>query len=197
DTAGIREAHDEIESMGIQRTMDKIEKASILIYVFDVTTLSPSEVAADLDAISPANAKVILAANKMDLNPYTDANEWKMKDYVVVPLSAINNMNVVYLREVIRDTIKKDIPDDIPMISSARHYYALDRAEQRLSEAFLTFGGVPNSENRIPNTEYRLPNTELLAQDIRQALYHLGTITGEISSDDVLGNIFSRFCIGK
>ncbi|MBK9981962.1 MAG: tRNA uridine-5-carboxymethylaminomethyl(34) synthesis GTPase MnmE [Saprospiraceae bacterium] len=197
DTAGIREAHDEIESMGIQRTMDKIEKASILIYVFDVTTLSPSEVAADLEAISPENAKVILAANKMDLNPYTDANEWKMKDYVVVPLSAINNMNVVYLREVIRDSIKKDIPDDIPMISSARHYHALDRAEQRLSEVFLTLGGVPNSENRILNTEYRLPNTELLAQDIRQALFHLGTITGEISSDDVLGNIFSRFCIGK
>ncbi len=183
DTAGIREAHDEIESMGIQRTMDKIEKASILIYVFDVTTLSPSEVAADLEAISPANAKVILAANKMDLNPYTDANEWKMKDYVVVPLSAINNMNVVYLREVIRDTIKNDIPDDIPMISSARHYHALDRTEARLKEVLA---GLDSGMTH-----------DFLAQDIRQALYHLGTITGEISSDDILGNIFSRFCIGK
>ncbi len=196
DTAGIREAHDEIESMGIQRTMDKIEKASILIYVFDVTTLSPSEVAADLDAISPENAKVILAANKMDLNPYTDANEWKIKDYPVVPLSAINNMNVVYLREVIRDCIKKDIPQDIPMITSLRHYYALERAEGRLLDVARAL--EPNTPaSNIPITDYRLPNTELLAQDIRQALYHLGEITGEISSDDILGNIFSRFCIGK
>ncbi|HZV70651.1 MAG TPA: tRNA uridine-5-carboxymethylaminomethyl(34) synthesis GTPase MnmE [Saprospiraceae bacterium] len=204
DTAGIREAHDEIESMGIKRTMDKIDKASILIYVFDVTTLSPAEVEADLDAIAADNAKVILAANKMDLNPYIDANDWKMKDYTVVPLSALNNMNIIYLREVIRDSIKKEIPQDIPMISSARHYHALDRAEKRLTEVFLTLGGTLATEHRLLisdshllNTEYRLPNTELLAQDIRQALFHLGEITGEISSDDILGNIFGRFCIGK
>ncbi len=183
DTAGIREAHDEIESMGIQRTMDKIEKASILIYVFDVKTLSPEEVAADLAAISPENVKVILAANKMDLNPYAEPGKWQVKDYPVVPLSAINNMNVLFLREVIRDSIKNEIPQDIPMISSARHYHALDRTEARLNEVLVGLeSGVTH---------------DFLAQDIRQALYHLGEITGQVSSDEILGNIFGRFCIGK
>ncbi len=183
DTAGIREAHDEIESMGIQRTMDKIEKASILIYVFDITTLSPEDLAGDLDAIQPANAKVILAANKMDLNPYAEPAKWKISDYPVVPLSAINNMNILFLLDVIRDSIKNDIPQDIPMISSARHYHALDRTEDRLKEVLIGL------ESGITH--------DFLAQDIRQALFHLGEITGEISSEELLGNIFGRFCIGK
>lgn len=197
DTAGIREAHDEIESMGIERTMDKIEKASILIYVFDVTTLSPAEVKADIESISPANAKVILAANKMDLNPYTEPSQYSFNKYPVIALSALNNMNVVYLREVIRDQIQNDIPQDIPMISSARHYHALDRTEKSLQEVALGLGMHLKTNHTTPATEYRLPNTELLAQDIRQALYHLGEITGEISTEDLLGNIFGRFCIGK
>jgi len=183
DTAGIREAHDEIEALGIQRTMDKIEKASILIYVFDVTTLSPAELAGDIAAIEPENAKVILAANKMDLNPFAEPSQWQVKDYPVVPMSAINSMNILYLLDVIRDSIKKDIPQDIPMISSARHYHALDRTEGRLKEV------LSGLESGITH--------DFLAQDIRQAMYHLGEITGEISSDDILGNIFGRFCIGK
>jgi len=183
DTAGIREAHDEIESMGIQRTMDKIGKASILIYVFDVTTLSPSELAGDIDAIWAENAKIILAANKMDLNPYAEPEKWKIRDYPVIPMSAINSMNILYLRDVIRDSIKNDIPQDIPMISSARHYHALDRTEVRLNEV------LNGLESGVTH--------DFIAQDIRQALFHLGEITGEISSDDILGNIFSRFCIGK
>ncbi len=183
DTAGIREADDEIESMGIQRTMDKIEKASILIYVFDVKKLSPEEVAADLAAISPENVRVILAANKMDLNPYAEPAKWRLKEYPVVPLSAINNMNILYLREVIRDSIKNEIPQDIPMISSARHYHALDRTESRLKDV------LSGLESGV--------TSDFVAQDIRQALYHLGEITGQVSSDEILGNIFSRFCIGK
>lgn len=183
DTAGIREAHDEIESMGIQRTMDKIEKASILIYVFDVTTLSPVDLAGDLDAIQAENAKVILAANKMDLNPYAEPAKWQVQDYPIVPMSAINSMNILYLLDVIRDSIKNEIPEDIPMISSARHYHALDRTEARLNEVL---SGI---ESGVTN--------DFLAQDIRQALFHLGEITGQVSSDEILGNIFSRFCIGK
>src|SRR4029079_12326327 len=84
DTAGIREAHDEIEALGIGRTMEKIEQASILVYVFDIKKLTPEEVAQDLAAIQPQNAKVILVANKMDLNPYADASAWKIGDYPIV-----------------------------------------------------------------------------------------------------------------
>ena len=183
DTAGIREAHDEIEALGIGRTMEKIGQASILIYVFDITTLSPADVAQDLAAIQPANAKVILAANKMDLHPYANASEWRINDYPVVPLSAANNMNIHYLMEVISESVRQDIPADLPMISSARHYHALERTQARLNDVL---SGLASEVTH-----------DFLAQDIRQALYHLSEITGEISTEDVLGNIFGKFCIGK
>lgn len=183
DTAGIREAHDEIESIGIGRTMEKIGLASILIYVFDITTMSPKEVAEDIASIQPENAKVILAANKMDLNPYAHADEWKLKDYPIVPLSAMNNMNIEYLIETLGASVAKDIPADLPMISSARHYHALERTQSRLDDV------ISGLDSGITH--------DFLAQDIRQALHHLAEITGEISTEDVLGNIFGRFCIGK
>jgi tRNA modification GTPase len=183
DTAGIREAHDEIEAIGIGRTMEKIGKASILVYVFDIATLSPSDVVQDISAIQPQNAKVILAANKMDLHPYAHPEEWKIGDYPVVPLSAANNMNIAYLIEVLGESVKKDIPADVPMISSARHYHALDRTEARLRDVL---NGLDSGITH-----------DFLAQDIRQGLYHLSEITGEISTEDILGNIFGRFCIGK
>ena len=126
---------------------------------------------------------MILAANKMDLNPYAVADEWKIGDYPIVPLSAAHNMNVAYLIEVLGESVKKDIPSDLPMISSARHYHALDRTEARLNDVL---GGLASGITH-----------DFLAQDIRQALYHLSEITGEISTEDILGNIFGRFCIGK
>lgn len=183
DTAGIREAHDEIESIGIQRTMEKIGQASILIYVFDVTETSMSEVLRDLGTIQPGNARIILAANKMDLRPYTDPDEFKMGDFKVVPMAARSGMNIPYLLEVIGQSVKDDIPEDIPMISSLRHYHALSGTEDSLQAV-------------LDGLDEGLPH-DLVAQDIRRALYHLGEITGEISNEDILGNIFGRFCIGK
>ncbi len=183
DTAGIREAHDEIEQIGISRTLEKIEQASILIYVFDVTTTSPSDVLRDLGVIQPRDARLILVANKMDLYPSANPEEWKIGDFPVIPLSAAHNMNIAYLIEVLGETVTRDIPADLPMISSARHYHALDRTETRLLDV------LAGLESGVTH--------DLLAQDIRQALYHLGEITGEISTEDILGNIFGRFCIGK
>jgi tRNA modification GTPase len=200
DTAGIREAHDEIETIGIQRTMEKIQQATILIYVFDVTETVPDEVKADIESIGTDHATVILVANKMDLNPYALPDHWKVDDHIVVPLSALNNMNIPYLLETIGQTITKNIPQDIPVISSLRHYHALERTEERLRAVFMGLGGDKNkiaSEKIYMPTENWELSTVLLAQDVRQALYHLGTITGEISTEDVLGNIFGRFCIGK
>ena len=183
DTAGIREAHDEIESIGIERTMEKIGQAAILIYVFDVTELNASDVLRDLGAIQPGNAKIILAANKMDLRPTTDPEEFKIGEFMVVPMVARSGMNIPYLIEVIGESVKKEIPEDMPMISSLRHYHALARTEERLQAVLDGF------ETGVTH--------DFVAQDIRQALFHLGEITGEISSEDILGNIFGRFCIGK
>lgn len=183
DTAGIREAHDEIESIGIKRTLEKIGQASILVYVFDVTETVPDEVKLDLENIGTGNAKVIIVANKMDLNPYALPEQWKSGDHPVVPLSALNNMSIIYLKEVIAESVRSDIPQDIPMISSLRHYHALDRTEERLK---AVLSGI---EKGITH--------DFVAQDLRQALYHLGEITGQISTEDLLGNIFGRFCIGK
>jgi tRNA modification GTPase len=164
DTAGIREAHDEIENMGIQRTMEKIGQASILIYAFDVTTLKPDEVRSDIESIGPENAKVILVANKMDLNPYAEPDQWKVNDAIVVPLSAINNMNIPFLSQVIGESVRKEIPQDIPMISSLRHYHALSRTEERLKDV------LKGLESGVTH--------DFVAQDIRQVLFHLGEITG-------------------
>ncbi|MDQ3016408.1 MAG: tRNA uridine-5-carboxymethylaminomethyl(34) synthesis GTPase MnmE [Bacteroidota bacterium] len=183
DTAGIHEAHDEIELIGIQRTMEKIEQASVLVYVFDVTELYPSDVLRDIGAIQPGNAKIILAANKMDRNPYLNPEEYRIGDYGLVPLSALNNMNIEYLKETISQSVTSEIPSDIPMISSLRHYHALERTEERLGAVLEGFAAGTTHD--------------FVAQDIRQALYHLGEITGQISTEDLLGNIFGRFCIGK
>lgn len=183
DTAGIREAHDEIETIGIQRTIEKIGQAAILIYVFDVTELNASDVLRDLGAIQPGNAKIILAANKMDLYPTANPDDYKIGDFTVVPMVARSGMNIPYLKEVIADKVKNDIPDDVPMISSLRHYHALERTGERLKAV------LEGLDSGITH--------DFVAQDIRQALYHLGEITGEISSEDILGNIFGRFCIGK
>jgi len=183
DTAGIREAHDEIEVIGIARTMEKIEQASILIYVFDVTSTTPSDVLRDMGVIQPAHAKVILAANKMDLSPYTDPNSYAIDGMTVVPMSAVKSMNIPYLIDTLAELVRKDIPDNATIISSARHYHALDRAQTRLLAV------VEGLEKEVTH--------DFIAQDIRQAMYHLGEITGDITTEDVLGNIFGRFCIGK
>jgi tRNA modification GTPase len=184
DTAGIREAHDEIETIGIGRTMEKIGQASILIYVFDIRATSPEDVKADVTSIAAStDAKVILAANKMDLDPYAHAGTWQVGDYPVIPLSALHQMNIPYLLETLAAMVRESIPQDIPMITSARHYHALDRAIERLQQV-------------LAGIEEQLPG-DLVAQDIRQAIYHLSEITGEISSEDILGNIFGKFCIGK
>jgi len=135
DTAGIREAHDEIESIGIGRTMEKIGQASILVYVFDIRTTPPEQVKADVESIAAStDAKVILAANKMDLDPYAKPEDWQVLDYPVIPLSALHQMNIPYLLETLARLVRSGVPQDIPMISSARHYHALDRAIDRLQQ---------------------------------------------------------------
>jgi len=186
DTAGIRDAQDQIEAVGVQKTMEKVQQSAILLYVFDSMKLTPEEVFKDIQALKEPNQSILLVPNKMDLNPSLRPAEY-VSDLVpaknIITTSALNNMNLSYLKEQLYQTvITEQINLDNPIVSNTRHLAALQNAHQSLAE-------VLNSMNMGVTSDF-------VAMDIRRALYFLGEIVGEVSTDDLLGNIFSNFCIG-
>lgn len=187
DTAGIREAQDQIETIGIQRTHDKILQSSILLYVFDITELNPSQVQSDIAVLKHPDLEIILIPNKMDLNPYAHPEDYVMEGIRrsdIIPTSARNNMNIIYLKERLLQSIVQDntlLSQHI--ITNSRHVACLQQVKDHLTRAL---GQIDSNSGH-----------ELIAMDIRQALHYLGEITGEISTDDLLESIFTRFCIGK
>ncbi len=187
DTAGIREAQDQIEAIGVSRTMEKIRESAILIYVFDVLETSAEEIAGDLKKLSRDGLTILLAPNKMDLNPYTKPedyiSEWVDAEHII-PISAKNAQNIPYLKEKLYATALAGAKaEDDVLVSNARHAEALYRAGGALEAAL---NGLDSGLTG-----------DLLAEDIRQSLYHLGEITGQVTTDDLLANIFGKFCIGK
>lgn len=187
DTAGLREAQDQIEAIGVARTMSKIKEAALLVYVFDVSAMTPEEVHTDLAPLQREGLTILLVANKMDLDPHSDPAHWANENITpdqIVPLSARNQMNIGYLKETLYTcALSNSSPESDTLVSNARHAEALHRTGEALDAA-------------LRNLREGLPG-DLLAEDIRQALYHLGEITGEITTDDLLENIFRKFCIGK
>ncbi|MDQ3141422.1 MAG: tRNA uridine-5-carboxymethylaminomethyl(34) synthesis GTPase MnmE [Bacteroidota bacterium] len=187
DTAGIREATDQIEALGVARTMAKIEESSILIYVFDVTELSPEQVSDDLSKLHRDHQQIILVPNKMDQNPYIDYHTFEnefVKADKIIPCSAINKMNIDYLKSVLYETVMGNYSlQDQNIITNARHYDALANSEKSLLQL------IHGIDQHI--------QTDFLAQELRNSLYFLGAISGEITNDEILGNIFGKFCIGK
>jgi len=188
DTAGIRDATDTIEAIGVEKTMQKVQSSALLVYVFDVVDTQPEEVRADLERLAHANIHVLVVANKMDLNPYTKQEHYFPKsetsDFAWVPVSAINKMNIDYLKESLHDAVlSKKVNLESTIVANARHYEALQKAYEDLDRVLQGLStGI---------------TSDFVAMDIRASLHHLGEITGEISTDDLLGNIFGRFCIGK
>ena len=187
DTAGIRDAQDQIEAVGVQKTMEKVQKSAILVYVFDAMKLPPEEVLNDLQALQEPNQVIVLVPNKMDLNPYLRPDEY-VSDLVpaknIVTASALNKQNIQLLKETLYQTvITEQINLDNPIVSNTRHLAALQNAHHSLTE--------------VLNSMEMGVTSDFVAMDIRRALYFLGEIVGEVSTDDLLGNIFSNFCIGK
>jgi len=187
DTAGIREAQDTIEAVGVEKTFEKIEQSALLIYVFDVIKMQPEEVKADLEKLVKNNVHFLAIANKMDLNPYTKAEHYVSEILTAdrfIPISAVAKMNIEFLKEKLYDTvIANQLNSESTIVSNARHFDALQKAHTSLSDVLRGMDDGVTSD--------------FIAMDIRQGIYHLGSITGEISTDDLLGNIFSNFCIGK
>jgi len=187
DTAGIRDAQDQIEAIGVEKTMEKVQSSAILLYVFDATQLPPETVQADLQNLQAPNQTVLLVPNKMDRNPYLKPEEYAtptLPTSQIVTVSAINSMNIEHLKNTLYDlVVTEKINFDSPIISNTRHLEALQNAHQSLTDV------LTNMESGV--------TSDFVAMDIRRALYYLGEIVGEVSTDDLLGNIFSNFCIGK
>lgn len=179
DTAGIRETNQNIEAMGIERSQQKIKEASIVLCLADAsdeTNLSETQRwSGELTKTHP-DKKIILLSNKSDLLK----NEVKEG----ISLSAKEGIGIDDLKsEMVKAVVgEMDLENDT-IIANARHYEALIKTAEALEKA---------------NTGLHDGTTgDFIAMDIRQAMFHLGSITGDISTDDLLGNIFSKFCIGK
>jgi len=194
DTAGIRKAQDQIEKIGVERTIEKIAESTVVIYVFDVIESEPTDLWSDVDRflqgsrVLTAKSKQLFVANKMDLNPYTKPEDYYKEGLIgpdnLITVSAKNQMNIDYLKNHLFNLVI-DNPDlmDHTIVTNSRHYEALTGADESLQAV------LAGMENGI--------TSDFIAMDIRRALQHLGEITGEVSTDDLLGNIFGRFCIGK
>ena len=187
DTAGIREAADEIEALGVARTRAAIGRSALVVYVWDVVTTDPGEVAADVAELRAGGARVIGVANKIDLNPYAERAHYAaagIPEEDLVPMVAAEGMNLALLREQLfaRGVGAHAAPGDV-IVSRRRHVEALRAADEALA--------------RVREGLADGLGGDLVALDLRQALRHVGEVTGEVSVDDLLDSIFSSFCIGK
>ena len=221
DTAGLRETSETVEKIGIERTFRKISEASIVLGMVDLTrdlettTETISEILEKVDLVTQ---KLVILLNKTDIfdvnknvttinnivsliedkglateliksaeytsgQTATDAKERK-NSLIIIPVSAKTGSGIPTLRTILADSQRDLLAEsDTTLVTNQRHVQALTDTRTsllRVREGLAS--GLP---------------TDLAAQDIREAIYHLGSIVGEISSDEILGNIFQNFCIGK
>jgi tRNA modification GTPase len=179
DTAGIRETTDEIESEGIRRALDKAQGASIVLYLFDASIDGAEAVdqALEAAAIGP-EAQTAIVWNKTDLAAAPGAPR-DLEFHV----SAAQGLGVEELKGWLAEWGNESQASDALMVTNFRHYEALVEARAALEATRQgLLDGIPG---------------DLVASDVRQALHHLGSITGEIDPEDILDHIFSNFCIGK
>ncbi len=193
DTAGIRTTEDVVERIGIDKALKKIEQAQIIIYIFDASILGMEGVKKDLDMIGEKNAtgNILVLGNKKDL--LDDAQLQKVEKglaelglnyaFCVGTREAWEN-DIERIRKTLFDIMQLDkMNTGETIISNARHYQALKEASEALETVWNTLDANYSSD--------------ILALEIKRALNALGEITGEITNDEILGNIFGKFCIGK
>ena len=190
DTAGIRHTDDKVESMGIERTFSKIEQARVVLLLVDTTK--------DISNFVPyytrvkerlaTDARLLLLLNKIDCFQTSDSLVAEIASLSsgepILPISAKTGYNIPDLVEQLVATVNINaLSSGDVIVSNARHYEALSRARSAI-------------ERVISGLDSHLSG-EFISQDIRECLHYLGEITGQITTDEVLGNIFKNFCIGK
>ncbi len=186
DTAGIRDTQDQIESIGIEKTFEKINQAKVVLYLFDASTSTFERVSKELEKLEAdtKGKQLIAIANKVDRGDATQIESTFGGIDNILFISAKQKANVERLKVLLTEKVKQGLlSNDDVIVSNSRHYEALSQA---LNHVVQVQEGL---ESGISG--------DLLAMDIRQSLFHLGEITGEITTDDLLDSIFRDFCIGK
>jgi tRNA modification GTPase len=184
DTAGIREhSKDVIETIGIEKSLEKMRAANLVLYLFDVNEIAPTDLQTVVDGFEKEQIHYLLIGNKVD------GVEAKAKNKFVnftncIFISAKENYHINELKSaIVAAAINGDIHVESTIVTNARHYDALKQLNQALTDVAQGLADFVTGD--------------LLALDIRQCLHYLGLITGEITNEDQLDFIFSKFCIGK
>ena len=191
DTAGLRETADEIEAIGVKKAKEKVENAEILVYLADAGTDDLSEDVEMIKSLLRDVLKLIICATKIDEVVPTHYEKLEQifrnnisTDFDFIKISAVENQNIQDLKIELSSYVEhlKSEEGNV-VITNQRHYEALRKSL--------------NSVKQVDEAVSSQITTELLAYELRNALEHLGEISGEFTNDEVLGNIFSKFCIGK
>jgi len=196
DTAGIREATDAIEKIGVERTMEKISQSALLVYIFDAAAITADDLNQDIESLQKPGIKMLVVANKIDL--LNEAGDHlsvpiaigiqtfrpdSYRDSDLLQISAKEKTGIDELKQRIYNTaIKEKLTGEETLVTNIRHLEALQKTEEALGRVL---GGMDTV------------TSDFLSMDIKQALHYLGEITGAVTTDDLLENIFSKFCIGK
>jgi tRNA modification GTPase len=182
DTAGLREAKDAVEAIGIKKTREKMTEASLILYLFDVEITSVDELKLTALELDDLGKPYLLIGNKIDKVPNYQERFSSFKNMTFI--SAKTKINIEDLNDLLLDTVNlKDFKTGDTVVTNLRHFESLVNTQTALDK---TLEGI---DEEISG--------DFLAMDIRQALHHLGLIVGDITTDDLLESIFSNFCIGK
>ncbi|MCD0456466.1 tRNA uridine-5-carboxymethylaminomethyl(34) synthesis GTPase MnmE [Chryseobacterium sp. LC2016-27] len=191
DTAGLRETADEIEAIGVKKAKEKVENANILVYLADAATENFCEDIEMIKSLQRDDLKLIICATKID---EVSPSQYELvenifrkeisQDFDFITISAVENQNMQDLKDELSSYVEhlKSEESNV-VITNQRHFEAL--------------GKSLDAVNKVKEAITFQISTELLAYELRNALEHLGEISGEVTNDEVLGNIFSKFCIGK
>jgi len=184
DTAGIREGADEIEAIGVEKSKEKMRNADLVLYLFDATTETNSTLTEVVDELRQTAKQLLLVGNKLDEQQVLESKQayFGIEDALYISAKGDKGLNAV--RAALVDKVTHGaINTEQTIVTNARHFQALEKVA--LSIVAIQRG-----------IDQQLPG-DLLAIDIRQCLHYLGEITGQISNEDQLDFIFSKFCIGK
>lgn len=187
DTAGLRVSSDPVEQMGVDRTRERMRRAALVLYLFDPAQYhSPGELLEELGELNTGAAQVMPVAGKCDVvenRVRLDQSQWRSAVPNLLLISGMTGVGLAELRGELRSMVDSLGLSSEVLVAHLRHDELLGRADAELKQADL------GMSSELP--------TELLAAHLRAALRHLGEITGAVGADDLLGAIFSKFCIGK